>query len=804
MKPVPDLLLYARYHGLATDHLAERLPWPSAIPAAQEDFAPIGQVIEESKSSEADELDSWLSRHSKPNVLFEDKIELTDAAAQFLSRATKRPILDWKTMTWEQFEPPPDHSQICSNAQTQMSKARLCKKLRLEMPLLVSNHTRDMVKFRKMPTTARLLGLVDIDEEELKAWRGDNERWMEDVVQAASAKREKIPREKLRITQDEFKRVSVCLEKISQPPAKVVRSEQLLWRPPIPLILKIDDDEEILLDETMFTKREHTSAALEVSPKSPESYSKAPEKRTMEVDHSINGVSDLATLQVSPEPPGPDAMLPPKPKVEFNDGMSHAWDPAALQVLTTSTEPDVQLTQEPKVEVSDSMNDTSESVSLQVLPKLPELDSMLPQKRKIELIDSTNHTVESNLVKAIAKFNDFTAPGHDLGAFSISNMLSSHLDSRSIKFKKPKIECGRFVGGGEVQDPIQATQEAALKLDTEPATESPLPLSGISISGLCSPRTIFVNSGLIESHRSLFRYLEAQTIAEEEPGSTETNMLTIIYRDSPTTSEPDQGRGVLPDIILNPKVCIILTTLQAMTQKTLPGQAISTRNGQTAVHERALSVAVSFETVFILVSFPMTDDDTNRSMGENHASTWAYWCGSCASLAPRCMAKSIMVPVSGPRQALGGMEPTGLPTDQLQISVWTLIAQYGLETSPNAVLGKHMKLLQDETCWSLFLQQCGMNSFASQVILASLRRTEEQNEEWGLRRFVRMSAEERIQMFKGVIDTDAIRSVSTILEGSFQVAKKSRPYFPSRDRAFGARRQRSNAGPERKDTQKSR
>ena len=739
MQQVPDLLLYARYHGLAIDHLTEPLPWPPLLPAVQEDpftvqagLALSDQGLRENEPCQSDELTTWLSRHSKPEVLFEDKIELTKAAAQFLAHATKPPDWDLKRTTWDQLEPPLDQSQSLIDAQSQISKARLCRKLRLEVPLLFSNHTRDMAKFRKKPTTERLLGLVDVDEEELKTWRVENKRWMEDVINAASALKENISREKLRVTQDEFMRISAYLEKISQPPSKVTRSEQLLWRPPVPLVLKIDYEDEQLLDETILRKRENNSAIPEVLPKSPE----------------------------------PDSVLPQESKVEANDSTNH-----------------------------------TDSAALQVIPKSPTPDSILPQKRKVEDSDSTSRSVSSASVKNIISRNNFTAPGHDLATFSISNMLSGHLDSRAIKFKKPKIESGRFVGGGELLDPIQATQEVAIRCEPKPVSEIPLQPLWESVPKLCSRRTIFVNSNLIESHRSLFRFLEAQTATDEEPGSTMANMLDIIYREHSTALDPEADKAILPDVILNPKVGILLTTLQALTQKMLPGQA-SDRNGQSIVHERVLRLAQSFDIVFIPVSSSTTDNELNASIDQNAAGTLAAWSGFCASLAPRCMAKPIIVPKSSSKKTLGGMDTNGLPTDHLQVCIWTLIVQYGLETSPNPNLKKDMKLLQDETCWSLFLQRCGMNPFASQVILASLRRAEEQHEEWGLRRFVRMSTEERIQMFAGVIGVDAIHNVSAVLEGSSQAAKKSCHLSPFRDRATGSPRPRYNAGTGRRDMQR--
>ena len=741
MKPVPDLLLYARYHGLAIDHVTEPLPWPPLLPAVQEDpftvqadLAPSGRGLGATESSQREELSSWLSRHSKPEVLVEDKIELTEAAAQILARATKSPDWDLKRTTWDQLEPPLDQSQSLIDVQSQISKARRCRKLRLEVPLLFSNHTRDMAKFRKKPTTERLLGLVDVDEEELKTWRVENKRWMEDVINAASALKENISREKLRVTQDEFMRISAYLEKISQPPSKVTRSEQLLWRPPVPLVLKRDYDDEQLLDETIYRERETNSAIPGVLPKSPE----------------------------------PDSLLSQEYKVEANDSTSH-----------------------------------THAAALQVTPESPTPDSILPQKRKAEDSDSTSHTVSSASVKNIISRNDFTAPGHDLATFSISNMLSGHLDSRSIKFKKPKIESGRFVGGGELLDPIQTTQEVAIRCEPKPASEIPLQPLWESVPKLCSRRTIFVNSNLIESHRSLFRFLEAQTATDEEFGSAETNMLTIIYRDRPMASDTEETEDILPDVVLNPKVCVLLTTLQALTQKMLPGQAANNRSKLSIVHERVSRVAQAFDTIFILVSASMKNDNTNASISQNDVSALAAWSGFCASLAPRCIARPFTVPISEPRQAVGEIQTNSLPTDQLQVCVWTLIAQYGLETSPNATLGKDMKILQDETCWSLFLQRCGMNPFASQVILASLRRTGEQDEGWGLRSFVQMSTEERIPMFAGVIGVDAIRNVSTILEGTSQAAKTSCHYFPFRDRATGTPRPRqNNAGTGRRDMQR--
>ena len=83
-----------------------------------------------------------------------------------------------------------------------------------------------------------------------------------------------------------------------------------------------------------------------------------------------------------------------------------------------------------------------------------------------------------------------------------------------------------------------------------------------------------------------------------------------------------------------------------------------------------------------------------------------------------------------------------------------------------AVMVKHsmntddeVKLLQDETLWEVFLRRAGMNAFAAQAILATLKAPDQkevdaagtQGTDFGLTLFAKMSVEERFAQFETVI-----------------------------------------------------
>jgi hypothetical protein len=338
---------------------------------------------------------------------------------------------------------------------------------------------------------------------------------------------------------------------------------------------------------------------------------------------------------------------------------------------------------------------------------------------------------------------------------------------------------------------------------TRPTALAPKPFPLPLAKPLTSPRTIFLDNCLLRTHRSLVSFLECQAKDSESAelsnsshvaDPTEKKHLTIIYRDlnlTPPHSTASVPTSAAPDLILNPTTCLMLTTLQALTQRSLPGQ--SRGKNTSTVHNRILGLASIFDIVFVLVSHVITShhrEGGGVAVDGNDSMTWTSFVGFCASLGETTVVRPILVLMmykageskydvrpSGilpPPATIGTMEKLDL--DPVHAWIWSLISSHAFCTTMHLPdLGQTQlmpTLLQEETIWSLFLQRCGLNVFASQAILSALQKDNgverHGNSEWGLRRFVQMSHDERVGLFgkNGICGTKALVRVNAALNGN--------------------------------------
>ena len=386
--------------------------------------------------------------------------------------------------------------------------------------------------------------------------------------------------------------------------------------------------------------------------------------------------------------------------------------------------------------------------------------------------------------------------------FSTSALLSNFLETRGNKFKKPKQIDGHFGGGGDNLDPIVATQDDIVKStkaehdDKVMVPQTPLfsphrllsmsqvTMSAATIQPLATPRAIIVSNDLLQSQRSLITFLESHTHSDESEVDSNDQMLTIVYRDMNTSEYHDKSHRASPDIILNPQSCCILTGLHALTQRLLPGQGASSLSGLSPVHDRVLSLAEDYETLWVMVCH-----SSSGAVSASDSTTWLNWVAFCAGSYQDCAVRSILVSLD---VNLAGGNDLAIhphpfltqctPPHPLHARVWTLIQQHAFETSPNPHFNRPVSLIHEQTVWSVFLRRCGLNEFAAQVVLASLDdrgecvgrdaaghlvqnpRQEAGAGGWGLRRFVRMGFEQRLRMFGAILGRRAVLRVGEALE----------------------------------------
>lgn len=190
------------------------------------------------------------------------------------------------------------------------------------------------------------------------------------------------------------------------------------------------------------------------------------------------------------------------------------------------------------------------------------------------------------------------------------------------------------------------------------------------------------------------------------------------------------------NIILSPGTGLLWTNLQKIKQRSLPGEI-----SRSSIRDRIIRTAKRYERLVILIG--ESNESTIGLNGDDAIQTSLnpITDGDCAALAEfMAFCSTLQEDV----QALF------VPGGDEQLARWIVatMAKYG---SDNIIL------YQDETLWELFLRRAGMNAFAAQAVLCELVppsqdfETEQESVEPGLTAFVKMSLEERLRRFEGLL-----------------------------------------------------
>jgi len=341
-----------------------------------------------------------------------------------------------------------------------------------------------------------------------------------------------------------------------------------------------------------------------------------------------------------------------------------------------------------------------------------------------------------------------------------SDSLLGFLDLRGKRFEAPSVRRNRKENE-VVEDPIQCTQssvsgqmEGAMS-DLSPALEESrlqkaeaqvLP----SVTGLDRPKTIILNNTVLQRKPLVAQFLER----------TGEEKLSIIYRDL----DQQQERG--PEMILNPCTCLVITNMQALDQRPLPGQRTST--GLSKVHDHVAMLWQRYAVVIILVHYLVTDDG---GWQQKQRSSMAAFISFCQQLTARSeKSASIVMPVWV--ECLKAQSTSGA----INGWVWQMIQHHAYETprtqQAEPATDTPSALIQDETLWEIVLVKAGLNPLAAQLVIGSLKRGGVANgaaavadAEWGLRRLVSMEQSARHDLFDKLIGQNAVDRLNRVLRG---------------------------------------
>ncbi len=270
---------------------------------------------------------------------------------------------------------------------------------------------------------------------------------------------------------------------------------------------------------------------------------------------------------------------------------------------------------------------------------------------------------------------------------------------------------------------------------------------------ITSPRSIIVNSKLLKSHRQVTQALE-----------TRPNLpLVIIYRDLETSNDAD----IEADLIITPTTAAIFTTLQATTQRSLPGQGPS----RPPIFNRIVHLSQLYDRLLVLTTLRPADSSPLESPTTcSQISTLTSFCTSLSVSRPDSTVQPILIPTPSPPEPDFTLKPTTPTPHPLYQWTYPLIIKHALDLTSTSTPG--ITLLAEETLWELFLRKAGMNPFAAQVVLGMLKkphgedllqRQKRNSGLWGLRAFVQMEREERMEVFGKVVGRRAVERVGDVL-----------------------------------------
>ena len=387
--------------------------------------------------------------------------------------------------------------------------------------------------------------------------------------------------------------------------------------------------------------------------------------------------------------------------------------------------------------VLDRWEDVDEKeLTEEMFVQIPSLDSETPQKRL-----RTKRPPQST---SSLHFHDLQSPA--IGrAFSASSSLSSFMETRGEKFTKRKVIGSHHFPAAATGADESSKQPSSL-LQTPPTTsevqvpETPVvPPSDLTtlpiLEGfdLTTPRSTIVNCALLQTQRPLIKALESRF----------RSALTIVYRD---LDLPHTGRASAkkptaasaaastPDMIFSPSAALIFTSLQATIQRSLPGhepeQGLNRSPSHSPVHTRILHLAHDFDALFILATFSPSDSQQHL-VDVTTAVTMSAFTDFCASLtsSPRQFSPTnahvsvTFVPHHPSSASLPQSSSTSsaLASAPLWEAACSLIAQHAFQPSSHS---PPLEISHEETSSELLLRKVGLNPFAAQVLLGSLRELE--------------------------------------------------------------------------------
>ncbi|KAK4126471.1 hypothetical protein N657DRAFT_592919 [Parathielavia appendiculata] len=379
-----------------------------------------------------------------------------------------------------------------------------------------------------------------------------------------------------------------------------------------------------------------------------------------------------------------------------------------------------------------------------------DLKSLLSKRKRH--IDETLKKREANgkqdqLTAAALGFNatDIIDPGLIPSTNVLRGFMSEYTDFAPLvdnfvemNFpKKPKLTHSSFAPPSTISEAQSKKADEAAKL--MPAPPKPIPAPAPSITPPPIPPRVVVSSTapnpLVQHIRTLLPTIE------------------LTYRNPDKHRPPDWIPGSRSpnldeaDFVVSPATGILLTTMIQLRQRPVPGQTAAAassslagrHNNATNFRRVVENVAVRHERLVVLVSEGNKHSETASPLSQSDARALAEFQGFAAGL--RVATADLRIVYVG-----GGVQT-------LARWVSAVVCEYHAREAVAA--GVRDMLLPVETSWEVFLRRAGMNVFAAQVVLGTLKVPSdrpavagEDGQMFGLPLFVMMPRERRVELFQ--------------------------------------------------------
>jgi hypothetical protein len=501
-------------------------------------------------------------------------------------------------------------------------------------------------------------------------------------------------------------------------PRKVVRSEQLLYKDDLPLVLALDEEEDEEMEEDLDLAWE-VEALHQVT---------TPKEAKLATTTCPKVASATQNIECEPYPMESLLSKPLKRRLEV--------------CMNGGTWPNTQSIAGPMPSAKrlKFANTAFTSESSHTFSAVDSVDAYL------------------NLRGGRFKKPAFPNPGYNNGCHPLlpsSTEAGDPIFTSQAILDAPPRERDTLKRAGSFRHP-----EASIEVPSTPGADCAVQAKMVApaIDPLPGPRTIMIDSTLVND-RGLIEFLERHGGAD----------LTVMYRDF---------HGC-PDMILEPKTCLTYTNLQALSQKNLPGQSAKPNALQSRLRALSQTYDTVFVLISMPTSCRSSALTQLSMMGDFAALCGSFVSGSTGRIVPIWVPSDGGGGVSRSDTSLfawtwsliclnafdgkvkgGDYTESGLTVPVIQEeTLWELfLRKAGLNAmASQVVLGMLRK-----------------PDNALERLDRNLSNSDDSERSWGLGKFVSMKGEQRMKMFGPVVGEKNVERLNAIFAASRENKESNR------------------------------